>query len=420
MDRRHFLKHLSAAAAGGLCTPSFHRMFAWAQQGQDNPHFFIFMFAQGGWDITQVFESQKEGLQTIDVPTGVRNQFGPEVTDTFWDDPVGRPAVSQFFQDFGDRTSIVNGVYVRSLSHNLGRETVMTGTTGMNRPDWPTQIAARKASDRLLPNLSLSGPNFPGNLGGVTTSGTTFNRLLFPSGYAPEEDIESSMETYLNEKLNGILSDVTDMGHEGGRVDELDRGYLRFNEIKEARNTLNLGGGGNFTDQGLSAVGAFQNGISVTATLRVPGGYDTHNDNDMRQGNNFQNTFMGLNTIVTELATRPGTTGTGSLLDQTTVCLVSEFGRTPRLNGGNGKDHWPVTSMMFVGGGINGGKVFGGTDDRQNYRNVDYTTGLPDDASTIELATPNIGAALLTLAGLDANEILPGEPVFTPLLNMGG
>jgi len=128
---------------------------------------------------------------------------------------------------------------------------------------------------------------------------------------------------------------------------------------------------------------------------------------------------MGLNQIVTELPNRPGTTGTGSLLDQTTVCLMSEFGRTPRLNGGNGKDHWPVTSMMFVGAGINGGKVFGGTDERQNYRNVDYSTGLPDDSSSIELATPNIGAALLTLAGLDANEILPGEPVFSPLLDMG-
>ncbi|MCA9411417.1 MAG: DUF1501 domain-containing protein [Candidatus Omnitrophica bacterium] len=419
MDRRHFLKHLSAAAAGGLCTPSFHRMFAWAQQGQDNPHFFMFVFAQGGWDITQVFESDKEGLQTVDVPTGQRTQFGSNVTDTFWNDPMGRPAVTQFFQNFGDRTAILNGVFVRTLSHDLGRETVMTGSTGMNKADWPTQIAARKASDRLLPNLSLSGPNFPGNLGGVTTSGNTFNRLLFPSGYSPDTEVENRMESYLNEKLNGLLGEAMEMGHEGGRVEELDRGYLRFNEIKEARNTLNLGGGGGFTNQGLSAVGAFQNGISVTATLRAPGGYDTHGDNDAQQGNNFQNTFMGLNQIVTELANRPGTTGTGSLLDQTTVCLMSEFGRTPRLNGGNGKDHWPVTSMMFVGAGINGGKVFGGTDERQNYRNVDYSTGLPDDSSSIELATPNIGAALLTLAGLDANEILPGEPVFSPLLDMG-
>ncbi len=419
MDRRHFLKHLSAAAAGGLCTPSFHRMFAWAQQGQANPHFFMFIFAQGGWDITQVFESDKEGLQTVDVPIGTRTQFGMGVNDTFWNDPAGRPAVTQFFQNFGDRTAIANGVFVRTLSHDLGRETVMTGSTGMNRADWPTQIAARNASEKLLPNLSLSGPNFPGSLGGVTTSGTTFNRLLFPNGYSPSSDVESRMENYLNERLNGLLGEAMEMGHVGGRVDELDRGYLRFNEIKEARNTLNLGGGGGFTNQGLSAVGAFQNGISVTATLQAPGGYDTHGDNDMQQGNNFQNTFNGLNTIVTELANRPGTTGTGSLLDQTTICLMSEFGRTPRLNGGNGKDHWPVTSMMFIGAGISGGRVFGGTDTNQNYRNVDYTTGLADDSSPFELATPNIGAALLTLAGLDANEIIPGEPVFTPLLDMG-
>lgn len=418
MDRRHFLKHMAAVASGGICTPEFHRLFALAQKGLDNPHFFLFIFAGGGWDITQVFESDKEGLQTVDVPTGTRTQFGLTPNDTFWNDPQGRPAVTQFFQDFGDRTAIVNGVNVRTLSHDLGREMVLTGSMGNNAADWPTQIAARKASDKLLPHLAISGPSFAGTLGGITTSGSTFNRLLFPNGYTPTSEQDSQMEIYLDQRLAHLLDTAQERGFTTGRADELESGYLRFENIKTTRNDLNFQGG-SFTNQALSAINAFQNGISVTATLSAPGGYDTHNDNNPQQANNFQQTFAGLNTIVTQLASRPGATGTGTLLDQTTVCLLSEFGRTPRLNGDAGKDHWPVTSLMFVGGGIRGGRVLGGTDTNQNLRKVDFTTGLPDDANGLELRTPSIGAALLALAGIDPTPILPGIPVFTPLVDLG-
>jgi uncharacterized protein (DUF1501 family) len=417
-SRRHFLKHLTAAACGGICTPCFHRLLALTQKGASNPHFFMFMFAQGGWDITQVFESDKEGLQTVDVPTGQRTQFGAGVNDTYWNDPGQRPAVTQFFQDFGNRSAIVNGINVRTLSHDLGREMVLTGSMGENKADWPTQIAARAAADKLLPHLAISGPSFAGTLGGITTSGSTFDRLLFPSGFAPSEAHEAAMENYLKSSLDALVQKAGDRGFEAGRVQELESGYLRFENIKSSREDLNFQGGG-FTNQALSAINAFENGISVTATLSAPGGYDTHSNNNQQQGPNFQNTFMGLNTIVSRLATRPGTSGTGTLLDQTTVCLLSEFGRTPRLNGDMGKDHWPVTSLLLVGGGIQGGRVFGGTDEKQNFRKVDFTTGLPDDANGFELGTQSIGAALLAVAGIDPGTILPGVAPFTPLLGLG-
>jgi len=53
----------------------------------------------------------------------------------------------------------------------------------------------------------------------------------------------------------------------------------------------------------------------------------------------------------------------GSLLDQTTVLVMSEMGRTPIHNAAIGKDHWPVTSAMLVGAGVAGGRVVGATDD---------------------------------------------------------
>lgn len=51
------------------------------------------------------------------------------------------------------------------------------------------------------------------------------------------------------------------------------------------------------------------------------------------------------------------------LLEDTLVVAVGEFGRTPRMNGGAGRDHWPqVYSALIAGGGVPGGRVMGASD----------------------------------------------------------
>ncbi|QDU18847.1 DUF1501 domain-containing protein [Urbifossiella limnaea] len=51
------------------------------------------------------------------------------------------------------------------------------------------------------------------------------------------------------------------------------------------------------------------------------------------------------------------------LLAETLVCFVTEFGRTPRLNKFQGRDHWvKAYSMVFAGAGVRGGQVVGRTD----------------------------------------------------------
>jgi hypothetical protein len=50
-------------------------------------------------------------------------------------------------------------------------------------------------------------------------------------------------------------------------------------------------------------------------------------------------------------------------LDQTLVVWMSEFGRTPKINGQAGRDHWgKVFSIALAGGGIRGGQVYGSSD----------------------------------------------------------
>src|SRR5262245_21497790 len=52
------------------------------------------------------------------------------------------------------------------------------------------------------------------------------------------------------------------------------------------------------------------------------------------------------------------------LLDSTLVVWMGEFGRTPKINGSNGRDHWAVSWSTVLGGGaVKGGQVIGKTSD---------------------------------------------------------
>ena len=107
---------------------------------------------------------------------------------------------------------------------------------------------------------------------------------------------------------------------------------------------------------------------------------------------------------------RPGAGG-GTLLDETVVAVVSEMGRTPKLNGEGGKDHWPVTSALVLGAGVAGGRVLGGTDDNLDAVPTDLSTGAPaGDGSPIDYTS--FTAGVLSLVGVDPSIHLPNaEPL---------
>ena len=51
------------------------------------------------------------------------------------------------------------------------------------------------------------------------------------------------------------------------------------------------------------------------------------------------------------------------LLEETLVVWMGEFGRTPKINGSGGRDHWGhVFSAALAGGGVRGGQVHGASD----------------------------------------------------------
>ncbi len=69
------------------------------------------------------------------------------------------------------------------------------------------------------------------------------------------------------------------------------------------------------------------------------------------------------------------------LLDETLVCFVSEFGRTPKLNKFQGRDHWThAYSIAFAGAGVRGGQVIGQSDRDGGY--VVSNAHTPEDYAT--------------------------------------
>jgi uncharacterized protein (DUF1501 family) len=88
------------------------------------------------------------------------------------------------------------------------------------------------------------------------------------------------------------------------------------------------------------------------------------------------------------------------LLDSTLVMVSSEFGRTPKINGTAGRDHWPkVFSVVLAGGGIKKGLAYGTSD---------ATASEPqDDALTVE----DLSATLYHCLGINHEKKLmaPGN-----------
>jgi len=97
--------------------------------------------------------------------------------------------------------------------------------------------------------------------------------------------------------------------------------------------------------------------ISEDPKLPNSGGWDTHEQHSRSLREwlmpSLDQTYSAL---LLDLEDR-------GLLDETLVCLVTEFGHTPKFNARAGRDHWgKVFSIAFAGGGIRGGVVHGASD----------------------------------------------------------
>lgn len=85
------------------------------------------------------------------------------------------------------------------------------------------------------------------------------------------------------------------------------------------------------------------------------GGWDTHGNNFGHLKMQLPNLDNGLSALIEDLDAH-------GMLDDTIILMSGEFGRTPRVNAGAGRDHWPRAGFFFIaGGGFRHGQPIGTT-----------------------------------------------------------
>lgn len=122
-------------------------------------------------------------------------------------------------------------------------------------------------------------------------------------------------------------------------------------EMQAADNGAPLPNG--FPDDAARLAQLMRNDDRIQLAFVALGGWDTHASQGAATGqlaNRLAPLAQGLAVLAQRL---------GPLFDDTTIVVMSEFGRTARENGNGGTDHGHGNAMWVLGGGVSGGKVLG-------------------------------------------------------------
>src|SRR5205823_2754629 len=106
------------------------------------------------------------------------------------------------------------------------------------------------------------------------------------------------------------------------------------------------------------------------------GGWDTHSNNFTTMKRQLPMVDRAISNLVNDLHER-------GMQDDVVIVMWGEFGRTPRINQGAGRDHWsPVMSALIAGGGLKMGQAVGSSTSRGE-RPQDRPYKVPQVLSTL-------------------------------------
>src|SRR5439155_21858767 len=119
------------------------------------------------------------------------------------------------------------------------------------------------------------------------------------------------------------------------------------------------------------------------------GGWDTQGDNFNSLRRQLPALDRGLSALIQDLDQR-------GMLQDTIIVMWGEFGRTPRINAGAGRDHWgPCMSALVAGGGMKMGQVIGASSARGEY---------PKDR---KVTVPQVLSTFYRAMGIDPGKTVP-------------
>ena len=282
-----------------------------------------------------------------------------------------------------DKLAIVRSLRAPALVHSLQQRWVQvarnpTSQLGKIAPHIGSVAslefeAQRKPHHRLPVFMSINGGTAgPGYFNGrhaafnVAAAPTGFSTLVNSDGQA-KLDARFAMLKALDgglRKNSPISNDVTTMGdfYDSSRA-------LMYNPAVDAVFKFSTAdqqryGSTGFGNSCIVARNALKADLGTRFVQLTLGGWDLHAGIYTANGGIYtpaRQLDNGLGNLLTDLAATPGLNG-GTLLDETLIVAVGEFGRTVGApNNQAGRDHYFNQFAVFAGGGMAGGSVIGST-----------------------------------------------------------
>jgi hypothetical protein len=274
-----------------------------------------------------------------------------------------------------DKIAICNAMTHGEAAHERGTHNMFTGyrpSPALQFPSMGTVVSHEfGARENLPPYVCIpSQPNTFAGTGYLSSSYAPFSLGSDPaSGSFTVRDLKlpGGVDDTRFVKRRRILDAVNDhfaAKEKADSLDAVDAFYSRaynmissqkareaFDITKETDATRDLYGRNTAGARLLMARRLVESGVRfVTLTY---GGWDMHGNVAGGFRGSMPAFDQGFAALINDLESR-------GMLDSTLVCTASEFGRTPKINGNAGRDHWPkVFSVLLAGGGIKRGIVYG-------------------------------------------------------------
>ncbi|MCA9042462.1 MAG: DUF1501 domain-containing protein [Planctomycetaceae bacterium] len=354
INRRRFLHTVSAAslAAGTL---SFRDMVSLqAEELKKQNRSMVLLWLSGGPSQLEMFDPKPESKNTGETKAIQTSVTGIEIAHR-WQE------TAKVMNDL----TLIRSMTNKEGNHRRASYQLHTGyapSGSVKHPSLAANIAYRLADPEVkIPSVVSVGNttgagylgvdyepfivNDPGNLPTntvPTVSGDRFDKRLGLLGQIDSRYAERGAASLVKSHQQ-LYSKTRNM------ITSPDLKAFDFSEEPEAMK--NAYGNNKFGQGCLLARRLIEAGTTfVEVTL---GGWDTHTEVFSRTDKLISQVDPAFATLVTDLKTR-------GLLETTTVLLMGEFGRTPKINPRGGRDHFPrVFNLALAGGGVRGGQVIG-------------------------------------------------------------
>lgn len=391
--RRELMKAgMASVLAGGLAP-------ALAAAGRPaGPRYFVVVFLRGGVDAIYTTDpkTRAEVEPRVDLPYDANAILDADGL------PMG-PHLAQL-RRWGSTLSFLRGVGVETANHESGARQMLRLKTGVSRAmPGVLDIIGRGRDTQPLGSVSvgrlISYEHSEASLAAPTngSKSTLLDRLDTLAG-ADHDVLARAFRAHLAEVEKWPAST-----QRAATIEHLRQTAALFERLPsvprfEPENWSTRGGRQSVATDLQRALWLIENDLTRGVYVKIFSDWDSHYYNAPKQAGSTRDFTYVFDKFLEALSTRKN--AHGRLLDNTVVIAGSELGRFPVLNGYDGKDHFPETHFMLAGGGMPGGRVFGGTDRMMGGLPVSLATGKPT-AGGQAMVLDDVGTTLIEMAGMD-------------------